>query len=110
MKCKDVFGKKFCKFGSGMIEDLPIKTSDPVPLNIITSRSCRICNDEANKFIKRLNPIGNLVKKNVIDIDNNPEKAPLNVMSLPSITIGNHKVNIHTPDREIIQTIKKYLS
>lgn len=109
MKCKNFFGKKICTFGSGAIETLPSKTTNPVPITIFTSKSCKMCNAITDQFSKRLRPIHNLVENTIVDIDVNSDKTPSEVLSLPTIKIGNRYLDAYISDKELVHEINYHL-
>ena len=92
-----------------MVTTLPISTDSPVTVNIVTSKMCRMCNNVTDAFVKRLSPIRNLVQTKMIDIDQSPSNVPKDVLSLPSISIGEHKIDAQASDRDLVQTIQHYL-
>lgn len=108
MKCKKVFGMLTCKVNSAEVVRLPNSIDNKIPINIYTSKNCGVCNQLVGKQLKRLKPLRNLVTPQVIDISAAKEIDP-SVMALPSIQIGKVNLGMNPTDKDIVNTLRKYL-
>lgn len=112
MKCKDIFGKKICKFGSGAsvsIYSFPSTIENPLDITIYSAASCKVCKSEVNQFKKRLKPISNLTNVRIIDVDQDKNALQKGFLKLPAVEIGSDIISTRANDGDILKAIKNNL-
>jgi hypothetical protein len=109
MKCKNVFGRKLCKFGSGSgdLVELPQMLLEPISVGIYTDKHCnKVCSPEINDFLKTIRPVKDLLDVKVYDFSEEPNAFKHGILKMPTFEIGGKMVESRANDRKIIRLIR----
>lgn len=109
MKCKKVLGMKICKLNSAEVVRLPVKVDNKIPVSIYTSKNCRLCKSLVSKQLKSLNPIKDLVRTQIVDVEQSHQINP-NVLSIPTMQVGKNILGSNPSDMQIIKSLRNHFN